>query len=845
MGRQPAEAGEEVRRRKAEAGEQGGRYLSCKQQEAAPTSLRAALKNYQHALSLTLAIHEINKNPKLLPNITLGFDIRDNLFDSIFTYEAILDVLFKQQQTTSQNSLLFVPNYKCGRGNDVISVIGGHTTEYTMQMTIILSLYRIPQLTYNAHEAMFSDKRTFSSSYILAPRETLQHVGIVLLLLHFRWTWIGLVVADDDDGESFLRNLTPLLAQNSICVALLRKIQVQKEIGYVHDSEDIQILQSELLLIKSNVIVVNGNFKSVFSLLYVLDQFEFFLEISIGKVWITTTKWDFTTAVSTGGFCAKMFHGALSFSVHTNVVPGFKEFIQNVNYDEPLMHFLCWFWYFAFNCVPLCLMHVAEPHKQKCTGEEKMESLASSQFEMNMNDESYSIYNAVYAIAHALHSSHLSSERRPVARRHIKHTDIQPWQLNYFLENIRFNNGAGHEVIFANGELQTEYDIINWVTFPNRSFLRVQVGTMSPHQEFTIREDAVVWNSRFKQVPNSTCVESCHLGHSRIIQEGQPVCCYDCRPCSNDMISNQTDAVHCAKCPEDQYPNENQDQCIPKEISFLTYQEPLGILLVSLAISLALMTGLVMQTFLKNWETPIVKANNRNLTCILLTSILLCYFSSLLFIGKPGKVTCLLRQATFGTIFSIAVSCVLAKTILVILAFMATKPGNRMRKWLGQNLASSIVLCCSLIQVSICTAWLSTSPPFPDVDLHSQKGLIILECNEGSATMFYCVLGYMGFLALISFTVAFLARKLPDTFNEAKFITFSMLVFCSVWVSFIPGYLSTKGKNIVVVEVFAILASNTGLLACIFLPKCYIMLLRADLNSGKFLGHNRSNKNIV
>ncbi|XP_040192002.1 vomeronasal type-2 receptor 26-like [Rana temporaria] len=690
------------------------------------------VKEYEYLMPFFFAIDEINNDPNLLPNITLGYHLFDSCAYPIKAIHFILRILSGYRRDA--------PNYSCIESSEVVGFVGDSTFLTTLAMAEILNVYQYTQISHRASDPLLSNREKFPNFYRTAPSSRVWYEVVIKVLKVFEWNWVGIITSDDGTGETELQELRKELTRHGICIEFV-----------IYLTNNVEVNRQKMMAFEkatTNVVVVCGHF--------LLEYTVFCKESNALRENITLI---LNQSWNTRSYPEVSLRDACNCSllpIYPYIyIPGLDGYIENVHPStrpaDPLLEDI---WLSLFNCL--------SPNERKneifrslgflpnvtCTGTECI----AYKFTERHETELYFIYTAVYVLAHALNNMKLS------------------------------RNTFG---------------------------------------KYGLRQKA-------------RCNDPCLPGYRKSPTGGIHACCYHCVACSDGEFSNKTDSETCYKCPDDQWPDGRN--CIPKGYDYLSYETNImALAYYVISILCSAVTVYILTLFILLRDTPIVKANNRTVSFILLTAILLSFLCVFFFLGRPVDITCMLRQISFGIFFSIAVSSILAKTIIVCIAFRASKPGSYWKKWVGEKTSNYVVIIGSSVQVVICVIWLSVSPPYQEYDMHSYPGKIIIQCNEGSVIGFYSMLGYTGLLAAVSFIIAFLARTLPDSFNEAKYITFSMLVFCSVWIAMIPAYLSTRGKYMVAVEIFAILASSAGLLGCIFFPKCYIIIIKPERNYRKYI----------
>ncbi|XP_077578119.1 extracellular calcium-sensing receptor-like [Stigmatopora nigra] len=775
-------------------------------------------REFKFAQTMIFAINQINKSPDMLPGMKLGYKIYDACGTMDILRAALSLVSGIEKESNIEN---------CTKIETVQAILGHSGSRPTVAFAPVVGRFRVPVVSHFATCACLSNRKEYPTFFRTIPSDYYQSRALAKLVKHLGWTWIGAIAVENEYGLNGLAAFTQAAQEYGVC------FEYSDVFSSSGPPEDLQRIISKIQSASSKVILAFMSHREIKLLAHELYK----LNIT-GLQWIGSDAWitDHSLTDSDGH---SILLGSLGFTVSRGQIPGLEDHLRGLHPSLfPDSQFTRDFWENVFDC---SLKPVTGSQKL-CGGHESLQDVESQFTDVSELRFTNNVYKSVYSVAHALDALLKCEEGRgPFPNGSCADmTHIEPWQVLQYLSSVNFTTPEGDRVYFDNnGDSPARYELVNLQMTNKGTMEGVTVGVYDASQpdgnQFIMNNILMVWGNGQSEMPVSVCSESCLTGSRKVLQKGRPVCCYDCIPCPAGEISNSTDSINCMKCPPEFWSNERRDTCIPKEIEFLTYKEILGSLLALFSLLGVFLTTMTTIVFYCHKETPLVRANNSELSFLLLFSLTFCFLCSLTFIGRPTEWSCVLRHSAFGITFVLCISCILGKTILVLMAFKASLPGSTLMKWFGPMQLRMCVLVFTLIQVVICILWLSISPPFPFKNMILYQDRIILECQLGSGIGFWAVLGYIGILAILCFVIAFLARKLPDNFNEAKFITFSMVIFCAVWAAFIPAYISSPGKFTVAVEIFAILASSYGLLFCIFMPKCFIILFRPEKNTRKHI----------
>ncbi|KAM9318707.1 extracellular calcium-sensing receptor-like [Pholidichthys leucotaenia] len=802
--------------------------LSFTSEPQQPTCNGFYILGFRQAQTMAFAIDEINRDSNLLSNVTLGYSLFDNCLNLATGFRAALSLANGQEKQIVLDDV-------CDGSPPVLRIVGDSSSTRSIAISTVLGLYRVPMVSYFATCSCLSDRQKYPSFFRTIPSDAFQVCAMIQILRHFNWTWAGLLVSDDDDGLHAAQLFqSDLSLSGEGCLAYLEVLP------WRNDEAELRRIVDVMKKSTARVVLVFAHKSHMINLME-----EVVRQNVKGLQWLASEAWTAAAVLQTRHLMPYL-GGTLGIAIRRGEIAGLREFLLKI---RPELHHSYYgnsmvnqFWEFAFHCrfAPPSAGWV-EAGGALCTGQENLADVETEFLDISNLRPEYNVYKAVYALAYALDNMLQCEPGRGPFRENSCATleKLEPWQLLYYLEKVNFTTPFGDQVSFdENGDALPIYDVMNWCWLPDGSTMVQNVGEVkrSAHkgEELTLNEDKIFWNFDNQTPPRSTCSESCPPGTHMVRKKGKPVCCFDCIPCSAGKFSNTTDSLECTSCPEDFWSSTQRDHCVSKKIEFLSYHEPLGICLTAASLLGTFCSAVVLVIFIYHRKTPLVRANNSELSFQLLVSLKLCFLCSLLFIGRPRLWTCQRRHAVFGISFVLCVSCILMKTMVVFAVFKASKPGGGTSlKWFGIVQQRGTVLILTSVQAAICTAWLVSSSPASHKNTQYHNDKIVYECVTGSTAGFAVLLGYIGLLAILSFLIAFLVRNLPDNFNEAKLITFSMLIFCAVWVAFVPAYISSPGKYADAVEVFAILASSFGLLVALFGPKCYIILMRPEINTKK------------
>ncbi|KAI3356879.1 hypothetical protein L3Q82_003527 [Scortum barcoo] len=479
---------------------------------------------------------------------------------------------------------------------------------------------------------------------------------------------------------------------------------------------------------------------------------------------------------------------------------------------------------------------------KKCTNHERIGKDSSYEQEGKVQF----VIDAIYAMAHALHNMHKDLCPGKVGLCS-KMDTINGTLLLKYIRNVNFTGIAGTPVVFnVNGDAPGRYEIYQYQITNNTTEYKI-IGHWTDQLHLDTNE--MQWPGGTQEVPLSICSQPCRPGQRKKTVKGIP-CCWHCENC--DGYQYQADTYTCKMCRFDLRPNENHTGCDPIPIVKLEWSSPWAVIPVLIAVLGIMATLFVVITFIRYNDTPIVKASGRELSYVLLTGIFLCYATTFLMISTPDVVICSLRRIFLGLGMSISYAALLTKTNRIYRIFEQGKMSVSAPRFISP--ASQLVITFSLISVQLLGVciWFGVDPSQAIIDYEDQRTANprmargVLKCDISDLSLI-CLLGYSMLLMVTCTVYAIKTRGVPETFNEAKPIGFTMYTTCIVWLAFIPIFFGTSQSaekmyiQTTTLTISVSLSASVSL-GMLYMPKVYVVLFHPEQNVPK---RKRSLKAVV
>ncbi|KAJ8015962.1 hypothetical protein DPEC_G00002150 [Dallia pectoralis] len=783
--------------------------------------------------AMLYALDQINSDPELLPNITLGARILDTC--SRDTYALEQSLTFVQALIQKDTS-----DIRCSNGDPpmirkperIVGVIGASASSVSIMVANVLRLFEIPQISYASTAPELSDNNRYDFFSRVVPPDSYQAQAMVDIVKAIGWNYVSTLASEGSYGESGVDSFQQISREaGGLCIAQSIKIPREPKPG-----EFDKIINRLMETSNARGIIIFANEDDIKRVLEAVKS----ANLTGHFLFVGSDSWGAKSSPIVDQ--EDVADGAITILPKRGSIQGFDQYFTSRSLENNRRNiWFAEFWEDDFKCKLTRPGIKIDSEKKKCTGEERI----SRDTPYEQEGKVQFVIDAVYAMAHALHRMHL--DLCPGAKGVCDKMDpVEGRMLLNYIRSVNFNGSAGTGVVFnENGDAPGRYDIFRYQMSNTTTPGYRVIGQWTNN----LRLNEMQWSDGDRQIPDSVCSSPCNPGERKKMVKGVP-CCWHCELC--DGYQYQLDEMNCETCPFDMRPTPNRTSCLPTPIIKLEWHSPWAIIPAFLSFFGILATSSVVITFIRFNDTPIVRASGRELSYVLLTGIFLIYLITFLMIAEPGAIVCAFRRLLLGLGMAITYSAMLTKTNRIYRIFEQGKKSVSPPKFISPTSQLAITFILISVQLLGVFVWFALVPPHTIIDYEEQRppnpemARGVLKCDMSDLSLI-CCLSYSIVLMVTCTVYAVKSRGVPETFNEAKPIGFTMYTTCIVWLAFVPIFFGTAQSTekmfiqTTTLTVSMSLSASVSL-GMLYVPKVYVILFHPEQNVQK---RKRSFKAVV